>query len=50
MFRRAPTAVNVRVMESPVSTSGARYCLSRQEVPAFFEGLIDVIHGISVAR
>jgi len=46
MFRRVPNAVNIRITDPRVSNSGARYCLSRHEVPAFLEGLIDVIQGV----
>jgi trehalose-phosphatase len=50
MFRRVPTAVNVRIMKPRVSMSAARYCLSRNEVPAFLEGLIDVIQGLCMSQ
>jgi hypothetical protein len=50
MFRRVPTAVNVRIMNSVTPTSAARYGLSRPEVPGFLEGLIDLIHGLSTPR
>jgi len=48
MFRQVPKAVNVRIMKSLSSPSAARYSLSRDEVPVFLEGLIDLIHGLSL--
>jgi len=49
MFQRVPAAVNVRVSATPPAKTSARYCMVREDVPGFLEGIREVLHGLCSA-
>jgi trehalose-phosphatase len=49
MFRRLPGAVNIRVLNGPISTTSAQYCITQPEVPGLLHGILEVIHGMAAS-
>jgi len=46
MFRRVPGAINIRVKHGAAVQTTAHYCLTRNDVPTFLEGVVDAVHGV----
>ncbi len=50
MFSIVPEAVNIRVTREDTGCSQARYCLHREAMPRFLDGIADAIEGATARR